>query len=309
MSEMNEPVNAIGVITDDPSINIPVGESLRFNPCLITHEIQPNSVWLKDWESFDGILLSIHFANTDSHSIEGSAVMVAPGIALCAKHVIEPNLANIMNATLGTVALALSRSGVQIWRITTMALLNNSDLGILGLTYSSKLPPNNVFNQATISTRMPKMGENLLIAGFRASDYSFNISKNSNNETVMKYSGNVLVSNGPITNRFPTGRDTSMLPWPTLEVNCPSFGGMSGGPVFDSNGLLIGLLSSSYDEGPSYISLLWPALVTEFEGGWPTSLFKGKTTLLNLSPTLCKIDNPSVLKKNESGQVTYAPWE
>lgn len=307
---MDEELKAAkGIITDDPSSNVPIGESLKFNPCLVTHKFEANSVWLKDWESFDGLLLSIHFANSDSHSIEGSAVLVAPGIALCAKHVIIPNLHRIMSGQLGTVAIALSKSGVQIWRISKIALIDNSDLAIVGLTYASYLPAENIFNQATISTRLPKIGENLLIAGFRASDYHFNVSQGNNGERVMEYLGNVLCSNGTVTNRFPTGRDISMLPWPTLEVDCPSFGGMSGGPVFDSNGMLIGLLSSSYDAGPSYVSLLWPALAIDFEGGWPTSFFQGKTTLLNLVPFLCKIDNPNAINKNENGKITYTIWE
>lgn len=297
---MDEELKAAkGILTDDPSSLLSVGEVLKFNPCLVTHQFESNSVWLKDWESFDGILLSIHFANSDSHSIEGSAVLVAPGIALCAKHVITPNLDRIMSGQLGTVAIALSRSGVQIWRLSKITLIDNSDLAIIGLTYASNLPAGNMFNQATISTRLPKIGENLLIAGFRASDYQFNVSQGDNGEKVMEYSGNVFCSNGTVTNRFPTGRDISMLPWPTLEVDCPSFGGMSGGPVFDANGMLIGLLSSSYDTGPSYISLLWPSLALEFEGGWPNSFFQSKTTLLNFA----RSTNPMQLLKVKTGKL------
>lgn len=300
---------AKGIITEDPSVEIPIGSALKFNPILVSHKFEHNSVWLKDWESFDGSLLSIHFASLETHSIEGSGVLVAPGIALCAKHVITPNVEKIMTSQLGTIAMALSRSGVQIWRISKITLIDNSDLAIIGLTYASNLPDGNLFNIATISTRFPMIGENLLIAGFRASDYNFNISVDDNNQRVMNCSGNVLCSNGIVTNRFPTGRDLSMLPWPTLEVECPSFGGMSGGPVFDSNGMLVGLLSSSYDEGPSYVSLLWPALAIEFEGGWPTPFFKGKNSLLNLTPGVCKIDRPDAIHKRTDGVVEYKIWE
>jgi hypothetical protein len=171
-----------------------------------------------------------------------------------------------------------------------------------------------MFNQAIISTRFPKIGENLLIAGFRASDYEFKVFNGDKGEKLISYSGNVLACNGSVTNRFPAGRDTSMLPWPTLEVSCPSFGGMSGGPVFDSKGMLIGLLSSSYDEGPSYISLIWPALATRFEGGWPNSFFEGEKTLIDLTPQLCSIDKPSAIsiveKTNDEGsKIMYEIWE
>ena len=299
-----------GNIKNDPSINLPAGESLKFKPCLVTHKFESNFVLLREWQSFDGILLSIHFANIDLHSVDGSAVLVAPGIALCAKHVIGEKIDKIISGQLSPAAMALSRDGVQLWRISKICLVDNTDLAIIGLTYSSSLPPENLFNQATISTRTPKIGEKLLIAGFRASDYHFDIQEQTDGNKKYEFSGNVFCGNGIVTNTFLTGRDSSMLPWPSLEVNCPSLGGMSGGPVFDSSGLLIGILSTSINgDGPSYVSLLWPALTVEFEGGWPTSLFKDKTTLLNLAPSVCKIDKPNALSRDETGKTKYTIWQ
>ena len=51
-----------------------------------------------------------------------------------------------------------------------------------------------------------------------------------------------------------------MLPSPCIEVNMETLGGMSGGPVFNEEGRLIGILSSSFDGGPSYVTLIWDAL-------------------------------------------------
>jgi hypothetical protein len=69
---------------------------------------------------------------------------------------------------------------------------------------------------------------------------------------------------------------------------------MSGGPVFDTTGHLLGLLSSSFttveNDGPSNVSLLLPALSARFEGGWPGSFFKNPATLLDLDPRICAID-------------------
>jgi hypothetical protein len=56
-----------------------------------------------------------------------------------------------------------------------------------------------------------------------------------------------------------------MLPWPTIEVDCGTKGEITGGPAFDKYRMLVGILTSSFeaedDLGPSYVSLLWPALV------------------------------------------------
>jgi len=300
----------IGTITNDPALEVQPGHEMKFNPCSITHDFKVSALTLPDWTSFNGILISIHFSDNTTHNIDGSGVIVAPGIAVCALHVIKPKLEGIKNKKVSPVCTAITKHGLQIWRISTIAYDNNSDLAILGLTLASALPPDSIFNRAIISTRLPKIGENLLIAGFRASDYSFEI-----NERAIKCSGNILVSNGEVTARFTTGRDKSMIPWPCLEVNCPTWGGMSGGPVFDSNGYLIGLLCSSFDnQPPSYVSLIWPILTCDFEGGWPKEFFTNSTTLLDMHETLCAIDKREAIQVSagsipETKNINYVHWE
>jgi len=301
---------AKGIIADDPAIASSIGTSLHFRPVYIGNDLKDQAVWLKDWDSFEGILLSIHFSDSPN---QGSAILVAPGIALCARHVIDPHVSDIMNGSTVPVCIGIAKHGLQIWQIRKITLVNESDLAILGLTYAADLPPDLQFNQAIISTRFPKIGEKLMIAGFRASDSNFEIPSNE-----LTCGGNVIVCTGEVTERYETARDQSFLRWPTLEVNCPSWGGMSGGPVFDSTGMLIGLLSSSFtfedSTGPSYVSLLWPALCTQFEGGWPAAYFPGKTSLMEMESRLCAIDNRSVFKvsvdpTNNSMNVQYKMWE
>lgn len=57
-------------------------------------------------------------------------------------------------------------------------------------------------------------------------------------------------SNGEITNLYPIGRDSSFLPGATVETNLSTFGHASGGPVFNANGEVIGVNSTSYDSKP-----------------------------------------------------------
>lgn len=297
-----------GKITEDPAIALPVGTTLNFLPIAVNHNFKEQAVWLQDWESFEGALLSLHFANESSYSIDGSGVLVAPGIALCAKHVIEPYIDDLLQSECGTICIGIASHGLQIWRINKVTLIPNSDLTILGLVYASDLPPNSIFYQTRITTRLPKIGEKLMIAGFKASKNGFERIDNN----FMPISGDVLACTGEVTERYPQGRDKSLLPYPTLEVNCPSWGGMSGGPVFDNNGLLVGLLSTSFssddNQGPSYVSLLWPALHVQFEGGWPASYIPAKATLLEMTPDLCAIDKPSSIL-DRSDYVEYEIWE
>ncbi|MEJ7644229.1 MAG: S41 family peptidase [Chryseolinea sp.] len=184
-------------ITEDPAISAPVGSRLLFEPQFITHSFEASAVRLKEWDSFNGILLSINFADSSSHCIEGSGVMVAPGIALCATHVIKPNVEQIMQGKVGCVALGICKEHSLVWRIKKITFVPNSDLTILGMALACQLPPNSTFNMAAISTRTPMAGENLLLTGFRASAYSFPVAKR-NESKFMEYAGNVLACNGPV---------------------------------------------------------------------------------------------------------------
>lgn len=81
---------ATGVIVDDPAHGMAAGDALHFNAVPVFPQDEVNAAWLENWETQEGVLLSIHFRGMFDHRIEGSAVMVAPGIALCATHGFYP---------------------------------------------------------------------------------------------------------------------------------------------------------------------------------------------------------------------------
>lgn len=54
------------------------------------------------------------------------------------------------------------------------------------------------------------------------------------------------VSFGTVTERFDTGRDKVMLPFPCYQSDMPLYGANSGGPVFDERGRVFGINCSSY---------------------------------------------------------------
>lgn len=303
---------AMGRITADPAVALPAGSQLHFESATIGHDFRQKAAWLQNWRSFRGVLLSLHFSDGGSQSVDGSAVLIAPGIALGARHVVEPRMEALMQGSVSAVCIGISEHGLQIWRVRYVTLVLNTDLVILGLIYASDLPPGNIFFQARVTTRLPKIGEKLMIAGFRATSDSFEVVDSEG----LECSGQVLVCSGEVTNRFPQGRDRCVLPWPVLEIDCPTWGGMSGGPVFDSHGMLVGLLSSSLsttdDLGPSYVSLLWVALGCRFEGGWPVEFFREDQCLLDLAPNYCAIDRPSAVSVSNTGSTTsidYLSWE
>ena len=304
-----------GQFADDPVSEVPVGGSLLVQSLFFQYSSEKSAIWMQDWESLNGVLLAIIFSDETTHRIEGSAVLVAPGVALCATHVLEPNVGDL-NSPPRTIKKSILCIGpttgeFQLWKVRKVTSVPNTDLTILGLELASSLPNGGTLYQATISTRLPKIGERLNIFGIRAAHEEFPRAAGKPPEFEMS----VLACSGAVTERYENGRDSVMIPWPSVQVECPSWGGMSGGPVFDSTGRVLGLLSASFssesNDGPSFISLLYPAIPIRFEGGWPQSMHTAPSSLLDQERRMCDIDNRQAFKPvpGSDSQVIYEPWE
>jgi hypothetical protein len=295
-----------GIITDDPLRALPVGAELQFSSQLFLPNTSSSLNTVDNWDFFHGAVIALHFGSASNQRILGSGVMVAPGIALTARHVVEPEIDSIM-AGQGFICTGIGPSGLMIWRPRHITLVPDADLALLTLEGASALP--SMLQHATITTRLPKFGERIHIVGLRYEDSAINSAD---------LKTNMWVAAGTVTTRYPNGRDRVMLPGPALEVHCPALGGMSGGPAFDENGFLIGLLSSSIEGhpagGPAFVSLLWQALATKVTPPWPPGLYKTPSSLLELDRRLCGIDRPDaveVARDEITGacEITYRVWE
>ena len=150
------------------------------------------------------------------------------------------------------------------------------------------------------------------MAGFRGAEAAYPWAGHS-----LDIEAGILLSTGLVTACYQQGRDSSRMPWPALEVDCPTIGGMSGGAVFDSHGFLIGLISSSFDCGqhaepaPTYVALHWPMLGQRFQGGWPAVDPPGTWhSLLELGPR-CQIERPDAVRIRREGNnviTDYDSW-
>lgn len=308
------PLTAVskGVVTDDPTKVMLVGSNLYFHPRQLTGDVPAGAATLKNWEFFEGMLVHIAFTDHALQRVEGSGVLVGPGVVLCATHVVSPHLNCLMAGAEVATCFGISSHGLQIWNVRKVTVVPETDITILGLELTSALPPEEAFIQSVITTRMPAIGEQLTICGFKASEAEFRRDVNG-----VEASGDIWVCKGTIVEAYPQGRDRAMIPWPALAVEVPSRGGMSGGPVYDCHGLLVGLLCSSVDyedgAGISYVSMLWPALTARFEGVWPPGLYRGAQSLLELDRRLCAIDRPAAIEVQyehpDRVHTKYCAWE
>lgn len=203
--------------------------------------------------------------------------MVAPGVALCAKHVLEPLMSEIMSGSISVLCAGIRTDGLQLWRVKHVTLINDNDVAILGLVSASQIPQNHTYYHAVVDAQLPQVGENVRMFGFVHTAVP----------EASVITGSLMASQGDVLDRHDDRRDSVFIRWPSFAVDCHAVGGMSGGPVFNENGHLVGLLCTSFsagdESGPAYVSALWPALTQVYLGGWPEPMFGGFHDLLSLS--------------------------
>ena len=303
----------LGQIIDEPAAQTSEGPTLTFFPTIFLPQPHLKQAALSNWDFFDGALLALHFYSADGQSILGSAVLVAPGIALCARHVVEPFVDGIRARTTELICSAISKSGVMFWRVTEIVITRQTDIAILGLRFASRMSKGNEFTLAALTTRLPRLGETMTIAGFVASKQRFESVLDSANSV----GGNVCVATGIVSQRFELQRDRFLLPWPTVEIDCANLGGMSGGPAFDEQGRLVGIVcsgvQSSEQTGPTYISLLWPVLATKVQPDWPVGYYGNPISMLEIDDAVCRIDRReavSIEHDHATGlpMISYKKW-
>jgi hypothetical protein len=286
------------------------GQKITFRHVGMASETDLRAGVVGQWSSSRGLVLALAVGSAAGTEVHGSAVLVAPGVALCARHVIEDYAAPLKSGQASALCVGFDDGSLRLWRVAHLTTVPATDLAILGLTYATDLPDDHTFYQAHISTRTPALGERLICLGFRAEHPLFPAGTN--------VTGTVQFSAGTVLESHPEGRDSLVLPWPCLVADFPAWGGMSGGPVFDTAGRLIGLLSASLqaedEPSPSYVSLIWPSLGIEFLGEWPVTERAAQRTLLTLERAVCGIDRPEAVSVHVDSatrrtSITYARWE
>jgi hypothetical protein len=296
-----------GIITDDPATGLPIGSKLNFSSVLFSPNPAEGLHAIANWEFFRGAVLALRFGDREGQHLLGSGVIVAPGVVMAARHVLETEENRLRAGVCELICSGICEDGLSIWRCHQVTILENSDIALLMVRRASSSPE--AFYQATITTRMPRIGERIVMAGVRHhADRPVGMNRELNIS--------LMVARGVVTARFERMRDRFLLPFPCFEVSCPAAGGMSGGPAFDESGFLLGLVSSSFYadvDCPRYLSLLWPALPEPISPDWPEGFYPQQTTLLNMDRRICGIQKPEAIKMEQDAEgrmiATYHWWE
>jgi hypothetical protein len=303
----NVPDEAVGgVFTDDPLIGAQ-GLLLR----VTTHSFEiggfgPDNRGTLPLTAFNGTLLHMNFSDEHDLHTHGSAVLLHPGIAVTAKHVVEEWVQLIESDRASAYCTGPRQDQMLIWEVEALHVATNADLAVLVLRYRSHLPSRREFFTHKVTTRMPVKGDQVSLAGFRADERS--VPKASDGFASM-----LCAATGTVIDVWPEGRDSVMLPSASFAVQCAAIGGMSGGPVFDKDGRLIGIVSSSFDNDDiACVSHIWPALLAPIAPVWPKPLEQAPTSLLHMGRRhAVDIHGPDAFRMEvRAGSLyfDYVPW-
>lgn len=207
-------------------------------------------------------IVAIAKMEDEGPTIIGSGVMVGPGLLLTATHVLDEFQRDDGG---GPVFFTFLPHASRAWLPRERRTVSGeseideryrkvSDLSLVSCTLNSSAHEDFPLMLAPMQVALPLVGERLWAFGFRH--------QLIDNGAV---SITPLVSSGLVSAAFPHGRGERM-PAPCLEVNMDTLGGMSGGPVVNSAGYLVGIVSSSFEGGPTYITLIWDALLHSIKG-------------------------------------------
>lgn len=296
-----------GIAAPDPTAQDHAGMRLRFQAIALELQSEEDR-GLMPPSVLRGMLLSMSFRDDHGHHTLGSAAMVGPGLAIGAYHVLHDYMDALQADGAAAVCEAPTEHGLLLWEVRRLTVIPDSDLAVIGLALRCALPPENRFSTAFMTTRMPSIGDRLVLCGFTAHQLT------QPRGPRISINADVRFTQGRVIDVFPEGRDSVMMPGPTVAVDCAAFGGMSGGPVFDSRGYLVGIVSSSSDgEEIAYVSHIWPAMVRgHVEPVWPVGLNAPNGSLLYLGKRYgIEIDRPDAFRpiaRNGEFAIEYVAW-
>ena len=281
---------AAATVMDDPIELQPTGQMAvnfhQYRPLVV-----PRTAIL-DLHYFGTVVLGLAYrVDGREYHGDGSAVLIAPGVAYAAKHALQAYEEELRSGRRPVVAISPAPPGGEdllIWRVKEI-ILGEPDIGILRLALASPIPKKAI-GVAGLTTRAPRLGDPVMIAGLRIT---------GSGDSGEALESEVRVSVGEITTVHLNERNSVMLPFPGLEVACPALGGMSGGSAFDLNGRLIGIVGSSFDdlEGPTYVSQWWPIAAWRLQEHWLPKSVRLPTNIVRLATAgHAQIDRPERLR-------------
>lgn len=151
--------------------------------------------------------------------------------------------------------------------IRTAHLIDLTDIALIHVNFPTNIKTGEFprIHVSKLCVQPPKTGEQVIGFGY---DKGIWIETDSGHDL----DHNFTATGGKVIEVFEVRRDSVMLPFPCFQTSSTFLSGMSGGPVIGENGMVIGVITSSFNLGGeeqplSYASLLSPALHLQLLAG------------------------------------------
>ena len=210
----------------------------------------------------------------------GTAVVVAPWLAMTARHVVEDyqDRFGVTRAATGLdhhfqlltcLTLKGGRDVLPLF-VGRVWYCDPIDIALLELQPASEFPIDYKWKVVPLSLQPPSVGDRVVAFGYAASRVTGPASGVGEREWKTSPSTSV----GEVLEVHQQSRDSVTLPFPCFRTNARFDGGMSGGPVFDEAGHVCGIVCSNlpptheHEDHASYASSLWMAMGILVNANW-----------------------------------------
>lgn len=207
----------------------------------------------------------------------GTAIVIAPHLALTAKHIVDDYWRHFgedrklkfgdLHGEFGFLAQQVLPGGIgSLWAVRKLWLSSHSDLAILFLEPYSEVARTYKWRCPMLQLRPPAVGDKVECFGYRGGKA---IETVDSKQISVEWTCNPSTAVGKVIQVFHDQRDRGMLNFPCFSTNAPFTHGMSGGPII-VNGLLSGIICASGPEDEdghkiTYGASLWPLLAMSLE--------------------------------------------
>ena len=202
----------------------------------------------------------------------GSCCRIAKNLYVTAAHVVKDWLekfgGNSVQQCFDIWAIHV-REGPEysIWAVDSLWINPISDIAVLHTRPYNDVADSEI-SVACVALNLipPKIGERIVGFGHYNPEQSISVAGNGTRHIEINGFGAATV--GEVKEIHHERRDMVRLPFPCFQVNARFDGGMSGGPVFNEDGQLCGIVCSNLppsgdnDEHISYATTLWPLMAT-----------------------------------------------